>query len=368
MKIEKLKKYPFFAVTFFAITTYCTFAHADVGVTDEEAQDQAQNQAAYDQGQQALGQFPQAEVAPIAQNAVVANTAMNSSVASPEKSQNEELNFPKVKTAADEELAKKFAWWPTDAKPGPVKDTERSGYWWWPEIPGQARPWGNQGFIYVRKIIFDYKTAEGELKPSLVVKRILKNVKIYFDYDKSDLRDDAVEALSKGLYTLEHNPKTDILITGNCDIRGSEKYNEKLGENRALAVRDFVIKRGLPENRVKILSRGKLDAMAPTNDIVGMQKDRNAQFMIAEVEEVMIPAAQAHLYQDKVIEEKKIIEGDIKVATKEYVIQKGDTLWAIAQREYGDGKQWKRIYEFNKDVISNPDRPRRGTTIKIPIE
>ena len=206
------------------------------------------------------------------------------------------------------------------------------------------------------------------MKPSLVVKRILKNVKIYFDYDKSDLRDDGIDALSKALYTLEHNPKADILITGNCDVRGSEKYNEKLGEHRALAVRDYVIKQGLPENRIKILSRGKLDAMAPTNDIVGMQKDRNAQFMVAEVEEVMIPAAQAHLFQDKVIEEKKVFEGDIKVATKEYVIQAGDSLWNIAKREYGNGMQWKRIYEFNKDVIADPDRPRKGTKIKIPIE
>lgn len=206
------------------------------------------------------------------------------------------------------------------------------------------------------------------MKPSLVVKRILKNVKVYFDYDKSDLRDDTIDALSKALYTLQHNEKADILITGNCDIRGSEKYNEKLGENRALAVRDYVIKHGLTENRVKILSRGKLDAMAPTNDIVGMQKDRNAQFMVAEVEEVMIPASQASLYQDKVIEEKKIIEGDVKVSTKEYTIRKGDTLWDIAKKEYGDGKQWKRIYEFNKDVIKNPDRPRKGTKIQIPIE
>ncbi len=369
MKIKRFTGWQFFVVTFFASLSACALAHADVGVTDKDAQSaEAQAGPADNQNQQALGQFPQAEVAPVAQSPVVASAAANPAVASAEKSQNAALDFPKVKTAEDEALAKKFAWWPTDAKPGPVKDTNRSGYWWWPEVPGKARPWGNQGYVYVRKIIFDYKSAEGEMKPSLVVKRILKNVKIYFDFDKSDLRDDGIDALSKALYTLEHNQKADILITGNCDIRGSEKYNEKLGEHRALAVRDYVIQHGLPESRVKILSRGKLDAMAPTNDIVGMQRDRNAQFMVAEVEEVMIPAAQAHLYQDKVIEEKKEIEGDIKVSTKEYVIQSGDTLWAIAKKEYGDGKQWKRIYEFNKDLIKDPNRPRKGTKIQIPIE
>lgn len=306
----------------------------------------ASSQAASDTS---LGQFPKAESAPLAQ--------------APHG-----MDFPKVQTKSDEELAKKFAWWPSDAKPAPVKDEERSGYWWWPEVPGESRPWGNQGYIYVRKVIFDYKAADGEMKPSLVIKRVLKNVKVFFDYDKSDLRDDAIEALDKALYTLEKNPKTNILITGNADARGSSDYNVKLGERRAQSVADYVASKGLPADRVKILSRGKLDAMAATNDLVGMQKDRNAQFMVAEVEEVMIPASKAELFADKVIEEKKEITGEVRVSVKEYTIQSGDSLWKIAEREYGNGMQWKRLYEFNKDVISNPDRPRKGTKIRIPIE
>lgn len=303
---------------------------------------------------QSLGQFPKPEIAAAGTTRALENPSG--------------INFPKVKTREEEQLAKRFSWWPTDAKPAPVKDPDRRGYWWWPDQPGQQRPWGNQGFVYVVKIIFDYKSAEGEMKPSLIVKRIIKNVKIYFDYNKSDLREDGIDALDKASYTLEHNPKAEILITGNCDLRGSEQYNQKLGESRALGVRDYMLKKGLPEARIRILSRGKLDAMAPGNDIVGMQKDRNAQFVIAEVEEIMIPASQANLYQDKVIEEKKVLEGQVKVEVKEYVIQKGDTLWAIAKEQYGDGKQWKRIYEFNKDVISNPDKPKKGTKIRIPIE
>lgn len=281
------------------------------------------------------------------------------------------VDFPKVQTKEDEKLAKKFEWWPTDAQPGPVKDPDRSGYWWWPEVPGQARPWGNQGFIYVRKIIFDYKTSEGPMKPSLIIKRVLKNVKVYFDYDKTEIRDDAAYILDSAMETLAKNPSTDILITGNCDTRGSEQYNLKLGEKRAEAVHQYLSNKGLTEARIRILSQGKLNAMAPKDDLVGMQRDRNAQFMIAEVEEVMIPADKAEFFgenQKKVIEEKQELVAEIKVDVKEYTIQKGDTLWAIAEREYGNGMQWKRLYEFNKDVITNPDKPRRGTKIRIPIE
>ncbi len=170
------------------------------------------------------------------------------------------------------------------------------------------------------------------------------------------------------MYTLQHNDKADILITGNADTRGSEKYNEKLGAKRADAVKGWLMEQGIASDRVRILSRGKLDALAPKGDLVGMQKDRNAQFMIAEVEEVMIPADKADLFQDKEIEEKQELEGQVRVSTKEYVIQSNDTLWAIAQREYGDGRQWKRIYEFNQDVISNPNKPKKGTRIQLPIE
>jgi outer membrane protein OmpA-like peptidoglycan-associated protein len=265
-------------------------------------------------------------------------------------------------------MARKFSWWPTDAKPGPYKDPNRSGYWWWPEVPGESRPWGNQGYVYVRKIIFDYKTTEGSMKPSLVIKRIIKNVKVYFDFDKSDLRDDARDILGKAMFTLQHNDKADILITGNADVRGSEKYNERLGERRASTVQDYMVRQGLSQDRIRILSRGKLDALAPTHDIVGMQKDRNAQFVIAEIEEVMIPADKANLFEDKVLEERQQVESAVRVSTKKYVIQSGDTLWGIAKREYGDGRQWKRIYEFNQDVLPNPNKPKKGTRIQIPIE
>ena len=92
---------------------------------------------------------------------------------------------------------------------------------------------------------------------------------------------------------LGRNPETTILITGNADIRGKENYNLKLGKARAEQVKSFMLDNGIAESRIKIVSRGKLDAVAPITDLVGMQKDRNAQFMIAEVEEIMIPAPGA---------------------------------------------------------------------------
>lgn len=280
------------------------------------------------------------------------------------------------------ELQKRFEWWPTDAKPGPVKDPERGGYWWWPTEPGQKRPWGNRGYVYVYKIIFDYKEEElpppkpKELRPSLLIKKIIKNVKVYFDYDKAGLRDDAIVILKSAVGTLKRNPEASILITGNCDRRGSEAYNEKLGRRRGDSVNKFMLENGIEEERIRIISRGKLDAVAPLSDLVGMQKDRNAQFVIAEVEEVMLPyPGEPEIPEAKkieegkfIVEEEKKIESEVRVQTREYVIQKGDTLSKIAKEQLGKAHRWKYLYELNRDVIKDPNKLKPGKKIVIPVE
>jgi outer membrane protein OmpA-like peptidoglycan-associated protein len=276
-----------------------------------------------------------------------------------------------------------FEWWPTDAKPSPVKD-ESGGYWWWPQTPGQARPWGNRGYIYVNKIIFDYKEEElpapkpAEMRPSLLIKKILRNVKVYFDFDSANLRNDAIPILERAVTTLKKNPQADILVTGNCDTRGPEAYNIKLGKRRGETVKNYMLQNGISQERVRIVSRGKLDAVAPVTDLVGMQKDRNAQFMIAEVEEVMIPYSGGQpqpaeniqkVEEGKFVQEtKEETATPVKVSTKEYTIKKGDTLWTIAEHELGKGYRWKYIYELNKDKIKNPNKLNAGKKIIIPVE
>ena len=136
---------------------------------------------------------------------------------------------------------------------------------------------------------------------------------------------------------------------------------------------------GISDDRIRIISRGKLDALAPVTDLVGMAKDRNAQFMVAVVEEVSLPypgkpeetAGEEIRQVDEnkyVVEKEEQVEGDIKVSTKDYVIKKGDTLWNIADKELGDGKLWKNIYRLNKSKIKDPNKLRSGIKIVIPVE
>ena len=55
-----------------------------------------------------------------------------------------------------------------------------------------------------------------------------------------------------------------------------------------------------------------------------------------------------------------------RISGRTYTVSRGDTLAKIAEREYGDSQQWVRIFEANRDFISNPDVLYPGQTLRIP--
>lgn len=57
---------------------------------------------------------------------------------------------------------------------------------------------------------------------------------------------------------------------------------------------------------------------------------------------------------------------DTRPKPKTYTVKAGDSLWKIAQRIYGNGNQWTKIYEANRDKIKNPDLIYPGQQFVIP--
>ena len=57
-----------------------------------------------------------------------------------------------------------------------------------------------------------------------------------------------------------------------------------------------------------------------------------------------------------------------RAGERTYEVQEGDTLWAIADRFYGDGTKWPRIHEANRDRIDDPDVIQPGWELTIPEE
>lgn len=65
-------------------------------------------------------------------------------------------------------------------------------------------------------------------------------------------------------------------------------------------------------------------------------------------------------------EDTSAIQNPETVGGKEYTIQKGNTLWGLAKKYYGDGSQYTKIYEANKDKIKNPNLIYPDQVITIP--
>lgn len=106
-------------------------------------------------------------------------------------------------------------------------------------------------------------------------------VTLYFDFDKSDLKDRGTEQLDSIYNVMVENPTFRIQISGYTDSKGSVDYNNKLSERRAKACADYLIQKGLSPARISIYSFGALfpvemEILNGRDNAEGRSKNRRA--------------------------------------------------------------------------------------------
>lgn len=106
---------------------------------------------------------------------------------------------------------------------------------------------------------------------------------VYFDFDKSDLRQDTRDALSKNAETvLKSFAAAKIRIEGHCDERGSAEYNLALGEKRAKSAQKYLTTLGVKAENLSVISYGKEKPAVMGSDEAAWAKNRRAEFVVAE--------------------------------------------------------------------------------------
>jgi len=87
----------------------------------------------------------------------------------------------------------------------------------------------------------------------------VKNVgdRVFFDYDKSSLKPEGKDQLTKWVAFLKQYPNDQLLVEGHADERGTREYNLALGERRANSVKEFLVANGVAASRLKTVSYGK---------------------------------------------------------------------------------------------------------------
>ena len=104
---------------------------------------------------------------------------------------------------------------------------------------------------------------------------------IYFDYDKTTLRPDALPTLQRIAGWMMQHPTVQIRIAGHADERGTREYNLALGDRRATTVRSYLVSLGIPAERLETMSYGKERPVAVGSDEASWAKNRRA---VAEIE------------------------------------------------------------------------------------
>ncbi len=151
---------------------------------------------------------------------------------------------------------------------GPVKDADTSGALS-QNTPGDNKPLEGSPLTDPGKYENWPRNAE-----------IFKQDTIYFAFDSSTVRAAEKSKAAKVADHLKANPKDALEVDGHCDERGTEEYNRALGERRALAAREFLVKYGIAPDRVFTLSWGEDRPADPGHDDTAWQKNRRDEFIL----------------------------------------------------------------------------------------
>jgi peptidoglycan-associated lipoprotein len=106
--------------------------------------------------------------------------------------------------------------------------------------------------------------------------------RVYFDFDRADIRADAGPVLQGQAEWLRRYSSVRVRIEGNCDERGTREYNFALGAKRADSVRDFLVSHGVAAGRIATISYGKEQPIDAGHDDGAWARNRNGHTAITE--------------------------------------------------------------------------------------
>lgn len=130
------------------------------------------------------------------------------------------------------------------------------------------------------------KAAGAEIQENAAEIKISLQGEILFDFDKSNLRPAAESTLTQVGKMIGSYPKAKVLIEGYTDSKGSDSYNAKLSDRRAVSVKDWFAKHGVTAGSMQTHGWGAAKPVAPnshpdgSDDPDGRQKNRRVEITI----------------------------------------------------------------------------------------
>ena len=109
---------------------------------------------------------------------------------------------------------------------------------------------------------------------------ILENIN--FKSNSIDLNEDAIDELERIFNFLKKNNSTEILISGHTDDVGSNEYNQRLSDDRAQAIAEYLSNKGISLTRIKTIGYGNSKPIESNKTEEGRNKNRRVEFKITK--------------------------------------------------------------------------------------
>lgn len=138
-----------------------------------------------------------------------------------------------------------------------------------------------------QRIDFQLQTNEVPLVTGTDLAKVLNIPIIYFDFDKSNIRQDAQVELEKVLAVLDQYPNIRLEIRSHTDSRGNDAYNKGLSQRRATSTLKYLVENGIPESRLQAVGFGESRLVNNCSNGVPCsaeehQKNRRSEFIIID--------------------------------------------------------------------------------------
>ena len=104
--------------------------------------------------------------------------------------------------------------------------------------------------------------------------------RVQFDYDSSELRTGDLQLVEQVAVSLQQNPTHLLLVEGHCDERGTEEYNLSLGERRAIAVVNELLRLGVGQQRLRTATHGEKIPLDESDTPTARAKNRRGEFVL----------------------------------------------------------------------------------------
>jgi peptidoglycan-associated lipoprotein len=128
---------------------------------------------------------------------------------------------------------------------------------------------------------FDRPAGSGPSNPAIPLSAVSADSAlsdVFFDYDQSHIRVDAMPLLDANAGWLRANGSKHIVIEGHCDERGTAAYNLVLGEKRARTVKKYLVDLGVQATQLQIASFGEARPFCKQQNEICYQQNRRAHF------------------------------------------------------------------------------------------